>query len=97
MQDVKELFLDLLKDALTIVHGPIGCGYYSWGTRRNKADASDGGKNFTEYCFSTDLQDTDIVFGGEKKLKQAIKEAVEIFNPKYNIYMFNLSSWINRG
>ena len=28
------------------------------------------------------MQETDIVFGGEKKLKKAIKEAVEIFNPE---------------
>ena len=78
----KGVVLGPLKDALIITHGPIGCGYYSWGTRRSKGEALDGGKNFLEYCFSTDLQDTDIVFGGEKKLKQAIKEAVEIFNPK---------------
>lgn len=78
----KGVVLGPIKDALTITHGPIGCGYYSWGTRRNKAIAEDGGNNFVPYSFSTDLQESDIVFGGEKKLKEAIKEAVEIFNPK---------------
>jgi nitrogenase molybdenum-iron protein alpha chain len=34
------------------------------------------------YCFSTDMQDKDIVFGGEKKLKLAIQEAYDIFKPK---------------
>ncbi len=34
------------------------------------------------YCFSTDMQDENIVFGGEKKLKQAVREAYEIFKPK---------------
>jgi nitrogenase molybdenum-iron protein alpha chain len=34
------------------------------------------------YCFSTDMQDDNIVFGGEKKLKQAIQEAYDIFKPK---------------
>ena len=34
------------------------------------------------YCFSTDLQDEDIVFGGEKKLRAAIRETYEIFKPK---------------
>jgi nitrogenase molybdenum-iron protein alpha chain len=34
------------------------------------------------YCFSTDLQDEDIVFGGEKKLKQAIREIHDTFHPK---------------
>ncbi len=40
------------------------------------------GQNFMPYCFSTDLQDEDIVFGGEKKLKAAIQEAYDIFKPK---------------
>ena len=34
------------------------------------------------YCLSTDLQDKDIVFGGEKKLRRAVKEAYDIFKPK---------------
>jgi nitrogenase molybdenum-iron protein alpha chain len=71
-----------MKDCLIITHGPIGCGYYSWGTRRNKAKAEEGGQNFVPYCFSTDMQESDIVFGGEKKLEKAIAEAVDIFAPK---------------
>ena len=35
-----------LKDACIITHGPIGCGYYSWGTRRNKAVEKEGGQNY---------------------------------------------------
>jgi nitrogenase molybdenum-iron protein alpha chain len=71
------------RDILQITHGPIGCGFYSWLTRRNqtrpKSDAED---NFMPYALSTDMQDNDIVFGGEKKLRQAVKEAYEIFHPK---------------
>ncbi|MFT3951518.1 MAG: nitrogenase component I subunit alpha [Oscillospiraceae bacterium] len=70
-----------LKDVLVITHGPIGCGFYSWGTRRNKAKAEPGEQNYVPYCFSTDMQEPDIVFGGEKKLEKAIAEAMEIFNP----------------
>ncbi len=70
-----------LRDVLVITHGPIGCGFYSWGTRRNKAKAGEDGKNFIPYCFSTDMQESDIVFGGEKKLEKALDEAVEIFHP----------------
>ena len=77
----KGVVLGPLKDVLTLTHGPIGCGYYSWGTRRNKAK-TDSGENFIQYCFSTDLQEPDIVFGGEKKLRKAIEEAMELFNPK---------------
>ncbi|PKM94670.1 MAG: nitrogenase molybdenum-iron protein alpha chain [Firmicutes bacterium HGW-Firmicutes-1] len=69
-------------DMLHIVHGPIGCSYYTWGTRRNKGRTREGGQNFLEYSFSTDLGESDIVFGGEKKLIKAIDEAVELFHPK---------------
>lgn len=78
----KGVVLGPLKDVAVITHGPIGCGFYTWGTRRHKAKADEGGKNFLEYCFSTDMQEPDIVFGGEKKLKQAITEVVELFSPK---------------
>lgn len=71
-----------LKDMVHIVHGPIGCSYYAWGTRRNKARAEEGGANFVNYCFSTDMQESDIVFGGEKKLAAMIDEVVDIFHPK---------------
>lgn len=70
-----------LKDVVHIVHGPIGCSYYTWGMRRNQAVTEEGEPNFLNFAFSTDMQDSDIVFGGEKKLKQAIAEAVEIFDP----------------
>lgn len=77
----KGVVLGPLKDAVILTHGPVGCGYFSWGTRRNKGKKEDGEDNFLNYCFTTDMQEGDIVFGGMKKLRQAIKEAVEIFNP----------------
>lgn len=77
----KGVVIGPIKDVAVITHGPIGCGFYSWGTRRNKARGDENTKNFVEYCFSTDMQEPDIVFGGEKKLRQTIKEVVEIFDP----------------
>jgi nitrogenase molybdenum-iron protein alpha chain len=39
-----------LKDVCVITHGPIGCGFYSWGTRRNKARPDEHTeKNFVPY------------------------------------------------
>ncbi len=70
-----------VKDALTIVHGPIGCSFYTWGTRRHKAKPGEDGLNLTPYTFSTDMRETDIVFGGEKKLMAAIEEGIELFHP----------------
>ncbi len=70
-----------IKDMIHIVHGPIGCSYYAWKTRRNKGRTEKNGNNFLNHSFSTDVQDSDIVFGAEGKLEKAIAEAVEIFDP----------------
>jgi len=75
------------RDILQIVHGPIGCSFYAWLTRRNQTRTPQEGlgvttDNFMTYCLSTDMQDENIVFGGEKKLKQAVQEAFDLFHPK---------------
>jgi nitrogenase molybdenum-iron protein alpha chain len=71
------------RDILSITHGPIGCGFYSWLTRRNQTrPPTDADPNFINYCLSTDMQEEQIVFGGEKKLKAAIREAFQLFQPK---------------
>lgn len=79
----KGVILGPTRDIVNITHGPIGCGFYSWLTRRNQTrPPSLEDENFMTYAFSTDMQDEDIVFGGEKKLKAAIQEAYDIFKPK---------------
>ncbi len=69
-------------DILHITHGPIGCGYYSWQTRRNLARPVEGQPNFLQYSMNTDMQEEHIVFGGEKRLAEAIREAYALFKPK---------------
>ncbi|MEJ2154435.1 MAG: nitrogenase molybdenum-iron protein alpha chain [Desulfobacteraceae bacterium] len=80
----KGVVLGPTRDIVNITHGPVGCGFYSWLTRRNQTDPSStpDGHNFMTYCFTTDMQDEQIIFGGEKKLAQAIQEAYDIFQPK---------------
>lgn len=79
----KGVVLGPTRDIVNITHGPVGCAYYSWLTRRNQTrPESDTDENFMNYCFTTDMQDEHIVFGGEKKLKQAIQEAFDLFHPK---------------
>ena len=79
----KGVVLGPTRDILNLTHGPIGCGFYSWLTRRNQTKPkSPEDFNFMTYCFSTDMQEEQIVFGGEKKLKQAIQEAYDLFHPK---------------
>ena len=79
----KGVILGPTRDIVNITHGPIGCGFYSWLTRRNQT-RPDGpeDENFMTYCFSTDMQEENIVFGGEKKLRAAIQEAYDLFKPK---------------
>lgn len=79
----KGVVLGPSRDILNLVHGPIGCSFYAWLTRRNQTQPeSPDSPNFMTYCLSTDMQDSNIVFGGEAKLKQAIREAYQIFKPK---------------
>ena len=78
----KGVVLGPTRDIINLVHGPIGCSFYAWLTRRNQTRVPEGGDNYITYCFSTDMQDENIVFGGEAKLKEAVREAFEIFKPK---------------
>jgi nitrogenase molybdenum-iron protein alpha chain len=79
----KGVVLGPTRDIVNIVHGPIGCSFYAWLTRRNQTrPETELEENFIPYAFSTDMQDKNIVFGGEEKLSQAIREAYELFHPK---------------
>ncbi len=79
----KGVILGPTRDIVNITHGPIGCGFYSWLTRRNQTrPKGPEDHNFMTYCFSTDMTEGDIVFGGEKKLRAAIQEAYDLFKPK---------------
>jgi nitrogenase molybdenum-iron protein alpha chain len=78
----KGVVLGPITDIVHIVHGPVGCSYYAWMTRRNQADVPEGEANYLNYTFTTDMTEQEIIFGGEKKLAAAIREAYEIFHPK---------------
>ena len=79
----KGVVIGPIYDILHITHGPIGCGVYSWLSRRNMTRIrAEGETNYLQYCMSTDMQEEQIVFGGEKKLRQAIQEAFDEFHPK---------------
>lgn len=79
----KGVVLGPTRDIVNIVHGPIGCSFYAWLTRRNQTrTATPEDANYIPYCFSTDMQEENVVFGGEKKLKIAIQEAYDLFHPK---------------
>ncbi|HWR55309.1 MAG TPA: nitrogenase iron-molybdenum cofactor biosynthesis protein NifE [Negativicutes bacterium] len=70
--------LNPVTDAIHLVHGPIGCASYTWDIRGSLTSGSD----LYRFSFSTDLQEMDVIFGGEKKLARAIDGLVEKYQPK---------------
>jgi len=72
-----------VKDMIHISHGPVGCGYYSWSGRRNYYIGTTGIDTFGTMQFTSDFQERDIVFGGDKKLTKLIQEIEELF-PLHN-------------
>lgn len=68
-----------IKDMVHISHGPVGCGQYSWGTRRNYSNGTLGVNNFVAMQVTSDFQERDIVFGGDKKLEQVCREIKDMF------------------
>ena len=79
----KGVIMGPTSDIVNLVHGPIGCSFYAWLTRRNQTSATgEKNENFIPYAMSTDMQDSDIIFGGEKKLEAAVQEAYDLFHPK---------------
>jgi nitrogenase molybdenum-cofactor synthesis protein NifE len=66
-----------IADALHLVHGPIGCAAYTWDIR----GALSSGPELHRLSFSTDLQERDVIFGGEQKLYQALVELIDRHHP----------------
>ncbi|MBF0507534.1 MAG: nitrogenase iron-molybdenum cofactor biosynthesis protein NifE [Deltaproteobacteria bacterium] len=67
-----------IADALHLVHGPIGCAAYTWDIR----GALSSGPQLHRLSFSTDLQEKDVIFGGEKKLYQALTTLIDKHSPQ---------------
>jgi nitrogenase molybdenum-iron protein alpha chain len=67
-----------IRDMVHVSHGPVGCGWYSWGTRRNLMTGTNGVDQFGMQ-FTSDFQEKDIVYGGDKKLRTLLEEAHELF------------------
>lgn len=68
-----------IKDVVHVSHGPVGCGQYSWSSRRNYYNGTTGVDSFGTMQFTSDFQERDIVFGGDKKLKSLLLEAEGLF------------------
>jgi len=75
----KGVLVGQIKGMIPISHGPVGCGHYSWSTRRNYATGKRGLNNFVTFHFTTFYQERDVVYGGDKKLDKALDELFELF------------------
>ncbi len=68
-----------VKDMVHVSHGPVGCGHYSWSQRRNYSTGVIGVNSWVTMQVTSDFQEKDIVFGGDKKLDKLINEIETLF------------------
>jgi nitrogenase molybdenum-iron protein alpha chain len=68
-----------IKDMIHISHGPVGCGQYSRAGRRNYYIGHTGVNAFGTMNFTSDFQEKDVVFGGDKKLAKLLNEVNSLF------------------
>tara|TARA_R110002050_G_scaffold92893_1_gene194286 strand:- start:7380 stop:8717 length:1338 start_codon:yes stop_codon:yes gene_type:complete len=67
-----------IADALHLIHGPVGCAAYTWDIR----GALSSGPQIHRLSFTTDLKEKEVVFGGERKLYQALISLIDTYKPK---------------
>ncbi|MGY3146688.1 nitrogenase molybdenum-cofactor synthesis protein NifE [Bradyrhizobium sp. USDA 3397] len=75
--DGAKIALQPFTDVAHLVHGPIACEGNSWDNR----GAASSGSDLWRTGFTTDMNETDVVFGGEKRLFRAIKEIIDKRDP----------------
>ena len=75
--DGAKIALQPITDVVHLIHGPINCEGHSWDGRGAKSS----GSSLYRTSFTTAMTEHDIIFGGEKHLYKAIKEAVQKYNP----------------
>ena len=75
--DGAKIALQPITDVAHLVHGPIACEGNSWDNRGAKSS----GSRLYRTGFTTDINETDVVFGGEKRLYKAIREVIDKYDP----------------
>ena len=66
-------------DALHLVHGPATCAGLIWETRHVKTSYK--GRDYTKMGFSTDIDERQVVYGGDKGLAASIDYAINQYHP----------------
>jgi nitrogenase molybdenum-cofactor synthesis protein NifE len=73
-----------ITDVIHLVHGPIACAGNSWDNR----GARSSGSQLYRRGFTTEMLENDVVFGGEKKLYQAILELARRYPEAKAIFVY---------
>ena len=79
------IVLSPIQDALHVVHGPINCLGNSYNQRTSE---SKGNEIFYMYGMTSSINENDLIFGSEDKLKKGIMYAVNKFKPK-GVFIYN--------
>lgn len=75
--DGAKIALQPITDVAHLVHGPIACEGNSWDNRH----ALSSGVETYRTGFTTDINELDVVYGGEKRLYKAVREIIEKYDP----------------
>ena len=75
--DGAKIALQPIVDVAHLVHGPIACEGNSWDSRHTASS----GSTLYRTGFTTDMNEMDVIYGGEKKLYRAIKEIIDKYDP----------------
>ncbi|MDO8441885.1 MAG: nitrogenase iron-molybdenum cofactor biosynthesis protein NifE [Polaromonas sp.] len=75
--DGAKIALQPVVDVAHLVHGPIACEGNSWDNRH----AASSGSQLYRTGFTTDINELDVVYGGEKRLFKSIREIIDKYDP----------------
>lgn len=75
--DGAKIALQPIVDVAHLVHGPIACEGNSWDNRHSASS----GPQIYRTGFTTDINEFDVIYGGEKRLFKAIREVIEKQDP----------------
>ncbi|PYE21446.1 nitrogenase molybdenum-cofactor synthesis protein NifE [Paraburkholderia silvatlantica] len=75
--DGAKIALQPIVDVAHLVHGPIACEGNSWDNRH----AASSGSTLYRTGFTTDINELDVVYGGEKRLFRSVREIIEKYDP----------------
>jgi nitrogenase molybdenum-cofactor synthesis protein NifE len=75
--DGAKIALQPIVDVAHLVHGPIACEGNSWDNRHSASS----GSQLYRTGFTTDINELDVVYGGEKRLFKSLREIIEKYDP----------------